>query len=38
MKAFDQKYMNTVLNATGLGNNSVNIGDYSATHEFKKPY
>ena len=36
--AFDRKYMNSVLNATGFGNNHINIRDYSDTHAYKKPY
>jgi hypothetical protein len=36
--AFDRKYMNTVLNATGFGNNHINIRDFSDTNAYKKPY
>ena len=38
LNAFDRKYMNTVLNATGFGNNHINFRDYSDTHSYKKPY
>jgi hypothetical protein len=36
--AFDRKYLNTVLNTTGFGNNSVNARDYADNHHLKKPY
>ena len=36
--AFDRKYLNTALNTTGFGNNSVNIRDYADGHHLKKPY
>ncbi len=38
VNAFERKYLNTVLNATGFGNNSVNVRDYADTHHLKKPY
>ena len=38
VNAFDRKYMNTVLNATGFGNNHINIADYSDSPAYKKPY
>ena len=38
INAFDTKYMNTVLNATGYGSNYLSTRDYSNTQSFKKPY
>ena len=38
INAFDRKYMNTVLNTTGFGNNHINIRDYSDSPMYKKPY
>lgn len=38
INAFDRKYMINVLNATGFGNNHINISDYSDSPAYKKPY
>ncbi len=38
INAFDRKYMTSVLNATGFGNNHINISDYSDSPAYKKPY
>jgi|LauGreDrversion4_2_1035121.scaffolds.fasta_scaffold793066_1 hypothetical protein len=38
INAFDRRYMNTVLNATGFGSNYVSSKDYAETTSLKKPY
>ena len=38
VEAFDKRYLNTVLNSTGFGNNYVSIMDSSEEMILKKPY
>jgi hypothetical protein len=38
INAFDKKYLDTVLNATGFGSNYLSVKDYSETQTLKKPY
>lgn len=38
LQAFDQRYINTVLNSTGFGNNYVSISDNAVEMTLKKPY
>jgi hypothetical protein len=38
LDAFDQKYVNRVLNATGFGTNYVSTRDLSEESIMKKPY
>jgi hypothetical protein len=36
--AFDKKYLDTVLGATGFGGNYLSVKDYSDNPMYKKPY
>ena len=38
INAFDQRYMTTVLNATGFGSNYVSPKDFGDSTSLKKPY
>ena len=36
--AYEKRYVNTVLNATGFGSNYVSTRDYGENYSLKKPY